>query len=916
MTGNRAGADMQSAEYVCMLESAADEGAVGGKAWNLSRMLRLGLPVPRGFVLTDTAFQHFLADNRLHDQIHSLSAGIVLSERQTLRTASEAIQSLVLASTLPDAVIDALQEGHRQLGLGRTLIVRSSAVGEDSKSSSFAGQLDSYRDIHSGSEIERALVRCWASCWSERSLYYQLSRGVRIDRMGVVVQEQVESKAAGVLFTTFPDPSVASSEMLGEYCFGHGEDLVSGRINPGRFTVSREGFSCRFLADPEQPDAATAAAHSRLDETVILRLQQIGLLLEHEFRGAQDIEWTIDHEGVTHVVQSRPVTVTAGDLKKSRPPLTAPDGRPMVWSNANINENYPDPVSPFLYSIAADGYYHYFRNLAHAFGIAADRIQAMEEPLHGIIGIHGARLYYNLSNIHAALRMAPFGEHLVAYFNVFVGASEVTAALPNAESFSGRLGGRLAKCGELLHIVIKTSWQFLFLERRVAAFERTADTFAALFHPDTLAKAPLAKLHAALRSFHDIRCHRWREASLADVAAMIGYGLLKRLLGRAFPDQEHSALHNTLLQGLPDLVSARPVGALWHLSRSIRSDHDLRTLFTCSDDGTILAELSADVRFTSFRRDFEEYLEAWGFRCSGELMLTVKSFQEDPRGVLALLKNYAALDGDSPTEALRRQEEERLTATARVLRQLRRRTFLTLLPWPNEGTVTSYVLRWTQHAVALRERARLKQSLLYSRCRRILLRIGEELTAHGCLSCHEDVFFLTHQELTALISGYAMFPHGTGDLIALRRREHARLGRLNPPDSLVLPEGAYLPEGQNQESEAGSELYGTDGAMVGTGACGGQVTARATVLSDVSESGRLTAGDILVTRQTDPGWAPVFFVVSGLIMERGGMLSHGAIIAREYGIPTVVGVQDATRRIISGQTVTVDGDTGNVRIMV
>jgi pyruvate,water dikinase len=897
-----------------MLESVTDEGTVGGKAWNLSRMLRLGLPVPRGFVLTDTAFQQFLADNRLHDQIDTLSAGINLTRRQTLRSASEAIQALVLAAALPDAVIAALKEGHRQIGSDRTLIVRSSAVGEDSKSSSFAGQLDSFRDIHSGSEIERALVRCWASCWSERALYYQLSRGVRIDRMGVVVQEQVVSKTAGVLFTISPDQSVTSSEMLGEYCFGHGEDLVSGRINPGRFTVSREGFCCRFLADPEQPDEETGL-HSRLDETVILRLQQIGILLEHEFRGAQDIEWTIDHDGVTHVVQSRPVTVTAGDLKKNRPPRSDPDSRPMVWSNANINENYPDPVSPFLYSIAADGYYHYFRNLASAFGIAADRIKTMEEPLRGIIGVHGARLYYNLSNIHAALRMAPFGEHLVEYFNVFVGAREVTGALAQTESFSGQCGGRLAKHRELLHIIIKTSWQFLFLERRVTAFERTVDRYAALFHPEVLAKLPLSELHTALRSFHDIRCHRWREASLADVAAMIGYGLLKRLLGQAFPDREHSALHNTLLQGLPDLVSARPVVDLWRLSRSIREDGDLRRLFACDDNGTIRDGLLTDVRFADFRRDFEEYLETWGFRCSGELMLTVKSFQEDPRGVIALLKNYAALDGNSPTEALRRQEEERLTATGRVLRQLKRHTYLKFLPWPNEGTAAAIVLRWTQRAVALRERARLKQSLLYSRCRRILVRIGEELTAQGFLARQEDVFFLTLHELTALISGYAMFPHGTADLVALRQREHERLSSSCPPDSLVLSEGTYLPEVQDQEGGAGPEPKETHGDMVGTGACGGRVTARAVVLSDVSESGQLTAGDILVTRQTDPGWAPVFFVVSGLIMERGGMLSHGAIIAREYGIPTVVGVQDATRKIRSGQTVTVDGDVGNVRIV-
>jgi pyruvate,water dikinase len=240
---------------------------------------------------------------------------------------------------------------------------------------------------------------------------------------------------------------------------------------------------------------------------------------------------------------------------------------------------------------------------------------------------------------------------------------------------------------------------------------------------------------------------------------------------------------------------------------------------------------------------------------------------------------------------------------------------MAFLPWPHEGTAVALVLCWTQGAVGLRERARLKQSLLYSRCRRILVRIGEELASRDTIAQPEDVFFLTHQELTTLITGCAMFPNTVADLVTLRRQEHARLSETHPPDSLALPEGIYLSADQVAGRSASPVQEGTSGELTGIGACGGKVTARATVLSDVSESGRLASGDILVTRQTDPGWAPVFFVVSGLIIERGGMLSHGAIIAREYGIPTVVGVHDATKKIRSGQTVSVDGDAGCVRLV-
>jgi pyruvate,water dikinase len=354
---------------------------------------------------------------------------------------------------------------------------------------------------------------------------------------------------------------------------------------------------------------------------------------------------------------------------------------------------------------------------------------------------------------------------------------------------------------------------------------------------------------------------------------------------------------------------------LWKLSRLVHSDPALGELLAGCEESELWERLREDERFAVFRKEFETFLEDWGFRCSGELMMTVKSFQEDPSGVFSLLKSYVALDGESPVEMLQRQAEERRSETKRVFRALRRRKVFRWLPWPNMKFVAKIVLRWTQRAIGLRERARLKQSLLYSRCRRVVVRIGEKLVERGFLKRSEDVFFLTHQELDALVSGGAMFPRTVSSLVELRRTEHSRLGEMTLPDTMTLPEGAY----SDPDKEAGRQepfaAEDNSDVMSGIGVCGGRVTARATVLRDVSESGRLTAGDILVTRQTDPGWAPVFFVVSGLVMERGGMLSHGAIVAREYGIPTVVGVDGATRRIGSGQTVSVDGDAGRVEII-
>ena len=214
-----------------------------------------------------------------------------------------------------------------------------------------------------------------------------------------------------------------------------------------------------------------------------------------------------------------------------------------------------------------------------------------------------------------------------------------------------------------------------------------------------------------------------------------------------------------------------------------------------------------------------------------------------------------------------------------------------------------------QVSIGYRERARLKQALLYSRLRRVALAIGERLVRDRRLAERDDVFFLTSAELDDLLSGNAMFPHAVPELVATRKAAHAAFAELQPADVLRAREGEY-PSWHAPRSPAAA-----DAELTGASVCGGKSTGRARVLSTVHEARSLLPGDILVTRQTDPGWAPAFVAIGGLVLERGGMLSHGAILAREYGIPTLVGVADATTRIPDGATVALDGDLGVLGIV-
>lgn len=844
------------------LASATTLEDVGGKAVNLARLIAVGAPVPDGFVLTSAALQHFVA------------------EQEAL---PPDVDSAVMATWQSD-----FSDG--------PVIVRSSAVGEDSEGASFAGQLDSVPDVRTVDQLRAAILRVWSSQWSARALSYQQARGTCLRGMGVIVQRQADAAVSGVLFTVSPtDPS----GMLLEYCDGLGEALVSGEVNPGRVTIARQGFQWTLAAVPDEPAPGESLL---LNDSQVHTLARLALDIERAFGAAQDIEWTIDRSGRPWIVQARPITAGGFETTAAAEPAPA-----VLWTNANVNENFPQPICPLLYSIARVGYYHYFRNLGTAFGISERRLIRMEPALRQIIGVHGARMYYNLTNIHAVLRTAPFGDLLAASFNQFTGAEP--DGKEDTEASAG--DSRATQIREVAVIAARTTWQYLFLTRRVEEFERGVDEFAARTHPRLLAGTPPDLLLEHFRGVLDIRYNGWKNASLADAGSMVCYGALQRFLARAFPGEDQQALHNTLLKALPDLVSSKPPLKLWELSRMVKADPALQQLFASSEAPAILAQL-ADERFRDFKTAFDDFLENWGFRCSAELMLTAPSFQEDPAPVIDLLKAYFAMDGDSPADQLRRQAEGRLRDTKTMLSALRGRPVWRWLPFVRQSKLAAVLLRWTQTSIQLRERARLKQALLYSRLRRISLALGGALTERGRLAAADDIFFLTADEVDLLASGGEMFPGHARELVTLRRQAHAELSARTPPDSMRLPAGEYL-DAHGESGRAGA--IDGDAALTGVGACGGRTTAPAAILMDVTDSHRLKAGDILVTRQTDPGWGPIFPLISGLVIERGGMLSHGAIIAREFGIPSVVGVKDATRRIQHGGAITVDGDRGLVHVM-
>jgi pyruvate,water dikinase len=847
---------------VVPLAPAAREDC-GDKAANLARLKKLGYRVPDGVVLT----QFWLAQHLARCGLDQASLALDSDDEEQRREKAMAIRETIIASPLDPSLRAVLADiGARWPG--RRLVVRSSAVGEDSRENSFAGQLDTVLGVLGGNALEDAVRRVWASLWSERCLDYQRRRGVRLQALGVIVCEQIEARFAGVLFTRAP-AGCAPASMLIEYCEGLGDKLVSGDVTPGVVEVARA--SGEVLSSAAPPNSSAGIEDLRAP---MRTLAKAAFDLERKFGEPLDIEWAIDGAGTIWFLQARPITVA--------PPAT-------VWSNANIAENFPDVVSPMLYSIARRGYAAYFRNLGLGFGVSPARIAAMHNALENIIGMRQGKLYYNLTNIHALLHLVPGGEWLARFFNDFTGARDFPPPPPLPRL---RFLPRLL---EWLRVPLKVFWQYARVGSRVGRFEATVDRFCDRYSPESLGTLPVATLRDAVRDFLDIRLNRWNDAALADTAAMVCYGLLRLAVRSAFAGEEETALHNTLLKGLPDLASNAPVAQLWDLSRRVRGDAELMPLLRRSSAREFAAALDRP-ELGAFAAEFRTYLERWGFRSSRELMLTVPTPPERPEDAIALLKLYAGLEGPAPAALLEQQAAERVALTRELLDRFSPLLPLAL-PFLTRASRFHMLLAATHGSIRLRERARFRQALLYTRLRRILLAIGDRLVASGVFAERDDVFFLEVDELDALLAG-DLPAASTGASIEARRKLHESYVRVTSSDA----------PRRTAEPDKGASL------LRGTGACGGAYRGSAAVLEDAQQAAGLLPGSLLVTRQTDPGWAAVFFVVRGLVVERGGMLSHGAIIAREYGIPAVVGVPGAMDLIRNGDDVEVNGDRGTVEI--
>ena len=848
---------------------------VGGKGAHLGELSRIeGIRVPGGFCVTTEAFQRIMAEAPSVDELLGRLERLQPDDRDAIRTISAEIRQTLEGIPIPDHLADAITRRLAQLGDEAGYAVRSSATAEDLPSASFAGQQDTYLNVVGSAAILEHVSRCWASLFTERAVNYRVRNGFghRDVSMAVVIQRMVFPQAAGVLFTA--DPVTSNRKVTSvEASLGLGEALVSGRVNPDVYNVRDGKVVERTIAAKQVAIHAVPGGGTREDaidprhqqqpaltDAQVVELARLGRRIEAHFGRPQDIEWCLV-DGDFHVLQSRPITTLF-------PIPATSDEANHVYVSVGHQQMMTDPMKPL--------------------GLSMWQLTT-PRPM----SIAGGRLFVDVTQILASpasraglLELFGKGDPLLRdALETVIERDDFLPAPPEAGP-----GAAALPAGVVAPEPIEPD-----PARVTELIGETQESLARLRHDIRGKSGPelfefiLADLQELKRLLFDPRSHQTFMAAM-DAAWWLNEQL-EDWLG-----EKNAA--DTLSQSVANNVTSEMGLALLDVADVIRPHPELVEFLEQVDDDRFLDQLPRFEGGAQARDAIEAYLDRYGMRCVGEVDITRPRWSEQPAILVPLI--LGNVRNFEPGAGARRFEQGRKEAgeqERRLLERLRRlpggeqkaqetkrkidtvRTFIGYREYPKYGMVSRYFV--------------YKQALLGE---------AERLVRAGVLRDREDIFYLTFEELHEV----ARTNEVDCELIGEREKAFRSYAALTPP-RVLTSDGECL-TGIHRRADV------PPGALVGLPVSAGTVEGRARVILDLAEAD-LDPGDILVTPYTDPSWTPAFVAIKGLVTEVGGVMTHGAVIAREYGLPAVVGVDHATQRIRDGQRIRVHGTEGYVEIL-
>ena len=863
---------------------------VGGKGANLGELTKAGFPVPPGFCVTTAAYREFASTSAELDTMLDELTGVSTDDLSRIAILGGRIRVHLASLAMPAGIRSAVIAAWQESGVEHSYAVRSSATAEDLPSASFAGQQDTYLNVQGEERLLDAVRRCWASLFTDRAISYRARNGFghRSVFLATVVQRMIFSEVSGIMFTADPITGRRKTVVI-DASFGLGEALVSGLVTADLYQV-RAGaivtkrISRKTLAISRLPHGGTATeelspeqqARQALPDDRILELAGLGLRIEGHFGRPQDIEWCWA-DGAFFIVQSRPITTLY-------PPPRAADGKLHLFFSFGHVQMMTEAMKPLGVSVV------------RTFLPVGERTPSGESELFQEAG---SRLFADLNPIlrygrlrNVVLRVLPLADEKVARaVTMFLQRPEFVAALRPGK----RLG--LSNVRAVAPVLFPAFATLLFRDvgRGTAGIERAMaesvarkrrlledvagpqrivrirETLRSLF-PEILRMQVVQNLAAGVVAFRLIErlSRRW----LGDAAELAG-------LGKSPPGNVTTAM-GLALGDLADVVRAHP-GAIEHMRAAA--------------DGTLLASLHDVAGGEDVERAFQALLERHGMRGTGEVDITRPRWREVPTQLIPAIEGH--LTSTAPGQHRRdflagEREAERAAAT------LLRRLEATPLGFFKIRVMRRLIAVYRSR-IGLREHPKYYVVQILDLVKQKVLQEAVNLTEAGLLRSPDEIFWFSLAEIERILTS--------------RQVDRAALERLR--ERFGLDAALRLPRVITSEGEIVDALPRTGmpaGALAGSPASAGMVEGCARVVRKL-EAAKLQKGEILVAPYTDPAWTPLFAIAAGVVTEVGGLMTHGAVVAREYGIPAVVGVDEATVAISDGHRIRVNGTEGYVEIL-
>ena len=861
---------------------------VGGKGANLGELSRIeGVRVPGGFCITTEVYKEIIGNskefNSLLDQLVILKA----DNSKDIRETSTKIRKVIEEIAIPKSIDNEITRHLEQLGEKNAYAVRSSATAEDLPTASFAGQQDTYLNSRGKDAILKDISKCWASLFTERAIIYRLQNGFdhRKVYLSVVIQKMIFPDVSGIMFTA--DPVTANRKTLSiDASFGLGEALVSGIVNPDNYKVHQgritgKKISIKKLAVVASEEGGTKKEEIGLDQQnvqsltdkKILELERLGRKIEEHFGSPQDIEWCLVDD-TFYIVQSRPITTLF-------PIPQANDQDNHVYVSVGHQQMMTDPMKP----------------LGLSFWLLTTRA-----PMRTA----GGRLFIDITSMLAS----PTGRETL--LNVTLGKSDplikdALTTIIEREDFIKSLPDDKKESGPGISnkAVSPPNYQTLndYDPTIVSDLIKSSETSIEALKQNIQTKSGSELFDFILEDIQQLKKIAFDSQSFGVLMTGINASFWINEKMNEWLGEKNAA--DILSQSVPNNITSEMGLALLNVADVIRPYPEVINYLSRSvriRDDRFFDELVKLDGGQETREAIETFLKKYGMRCSGEIDITKTRWSEKPTTLVPVILSH--IKNFEPNAGNRKFEQGRQEALKKEQELVDR-----LAPLPDgeqKAKETKRMIDLVRNFSGYREYPKYAMVNRYFVYKLALLKEAEQLVQARVIDEKEDIYYLSFEELREVV------PHSGGtnkldhQIISKRKDEYKLYEKLTPP-RVITSDGEIITGKYKRENLPAH-------AMAGLAVSSGVIEGRARVILNM-EDVDIEDGDILVTSFTDPSWTPLFVSIKGLVTEVGGLMTHGAVIAREYGLPAVVGVENATRLIKDGQRIRVNGTDGYVEIL-